>query len=67
VSRRNGTQLGRGLGQRDVETGIPQASTFEQELQCKSRLARAGRPFDQVDPACRKTAGQDLVEAGNAG
>ncbi len=67
VRRGHRAQFRRGFGQGDVQALLPVLDAASQELQPKRRLARAGGALDQVQVIGRKSATQDVVEAGHAG
>ncbi len=56
-----------GFRQRDVQPFFALFRAFQQELQRQRGLAGARRALDQVDPAGREAAAQDVVESGDAG
>jgi hypothetical protein len=59
----NRTKLCFGFGQGDIETRFAEPDAFEQELQRKRRLARAGRPFHEIEAVCGDASAQNVVEA----
>src|SRR6056297_1071773 len=51
------------LGEADVEGLLPSLRTRERELQAEGRLPAAAQPLDQIGPAFRKAAAEDLIES----
>ena len=48
-------------------TDSPRWRAIDQELHRDRRLARAGRAFDQIQPAGGQASGQNVIETDNAG
>jgi len=67
VAGGNGLQLVLGLRKRDIQRAISLADTLEEKAEGQRRLAGAGRPLDQVNPAWIDPAAEDGVKARSPG
>jgi hypothetical protein len=51
-----------GLGERDIEPGLPAPDPFEQELEGQRSLADSRRALDEIEAIGRKATFQEVVE-----
>ena len=61
------SDLGLGLGERDVERRLPAPHAFEQELQREGGLADPRNAADEVEAVFREAAAEDVIETAHAG
>src|SRR3569833_1581158 len=55
------------FGMRDVDPGLGSPIDAEEELECDGGLARAGAALEEVHACAGPAAGENFIEAGNAG